>query len=294
VRFAWLGALGLVGCAQVLHIDDTSGAAATSDAHPADGGGDGAGVCPSGSMSFAFTGATQTLTRPACAVQLTVDVRGAAGGTSFYLAAIGTPGLGGRVQGVLAVAPDDVITVTVGGVGGNASSGIAGAAGFNGGGAGAVNSAAPAPQTGGGGGGASDIRVNGTTLADRVIVAAGGGGAAACFGAPHAGGDGGGTTGGVGDPCPSTTAQPGGGTQSAGGAGGIYPAYADGSPGDVGVGGAAGPGTGGGGGGAGYFGGGGGSWNGGAGGSSFAVASLRDVTITSGAQNGAGSVTISW
>ena len=44
--------------------------------------------------------------------------------------------------------------------------------GFNGGGDGAPS----ARNLGGGGGGASDIRIGGTTLADRVLVAGGGGG----------------------------------------------------------------------------------------------------------------------
>ena len=284
----------LPGCAQLLRIDDTSGPATL------DAGRDAAAItpdsapCAPGSASFAFTGAAQTFARPACVTQITVDVRGGAGGAAFYMAPLGVAGLGGRVQATLTIAATDVVTVMVGGGGGDATNGVAGAGGVNGGAPGGVNNAAPAPQAGGGGGGASDMRINGATLADRVIVAAGGGGAASCFGGPHAGGNGGGTTGSVGDPCPMTTAQPGPGTQTGGGAGGVYPNYPSGSPGALGSGGTGAATTGGGGGGGGYYGGGGGSWNGGAGASSFAAATAANVVDTSGVQSGSGSVTISY
>lgn len=61
-------------------------------------------------ISFYYTGAVQTYTVPALVFTLTVDMAGASGGRS-----IGTtvgphdPGLGGRVEGTLAVTPGDVI-----------------------------------------------------------------------------------------------------------------------------------------------------------------------------------------
>jgi len=292
---AWLL---LAGCAQLFHIDNTTGAKEADDASVAgDALFDGPVVdavgtdapCATGSITFVFTGGAQTFTRPSCVTSITVDASGAAGGTGFYTGAIGTGGLGGRVQGTLAIAASDVVTVYVGGVGGNAASGVPGAGGFNGGGSGATLS----PQTGGGGGGASDIRLNGVTTANRIFVAAGGGGVAACGGVAHNGGTGGGPTGGISTVC-GVSVLASGGTQTAGGTGGTYSGYASGQPGGAGTGGSAGPGTGGAGAGGGLFGGGGGSWTGGAGGSSYATAAATGVVDTPGFQAGVGRVIISY
>ncbi len=245
--------------------------------------------CPTGSMTFAFTGAAQTFSAPSCVTMIMVDVSGAAGGTAFYMNPGGVGGSGGRVQATFPIASTDVLTVTVGGAGGAAANAAGGPAGFNGGAIGA----AFAPQSGGGGGGASDIRLNGSALTDRVFVAGGGGGAAACGGVPFDGGAGGGLTGGQSPGC-SGAVIPTGGTQTAGGVGGMYSGYTSGSPGVSGDGGTAGPGTGGGGAGGGYFGGGGGAWAGGAGGSSYASPNATGVMMTQGSQVGDGTVTISY
>jgi len=245
--------------------------------------------CPTGSMTFGFTGAPQTFTAPACVTMIMVDLSGAAGGTAFYMNPGGTGGLGGRVQAMFPITSTDVLTVTVGGAGGAAANAAGGTAGFNGGAIGA----AFAPQSGGGGGGASDIRLNGSALTDRVFVGGGGGGAAACAGVPFNGGAGGGLTGGQSTVC-STSVLATGGTQTAGGVGGSFSGYSPGGPGVSGDGGTAGPGTGGGGAGGGYFGGGGGAWTGGAGGSSYASPNATGVTMTQGSQVGDGTVTISY
>ncbi len=245
--------------------------------------------CPTGSMTFSFTGAPQTFTAPSCVTMIMVDVSGAAGGTAFYANPGGVGGLGGRVQAALPISSTDVLTVTVGGAGGAATNGAGGTAGFNGGAIGA----ALAPQSGGGGGGASDIRLHGTALTDRVFVAGGGGGAAECGDVAYNGGAGGSLTGGQSALCGNAVLASGG-TQTAGGVGGSYAGYSSGAPGATGAGGTAGPGTGGGGAGGGYFGGGGGSWTGGAGGSSYASPNATGVMMTQGSQAGAGTVTISY
>ena len=89
--------------------------------------------CPTGSMTFGFTGAPQTFTAPACVTMIMVDLSGAAGGTAFYMNPGGTGGLGGRVQAMFPITSTDVLTVTVGGAGGAAANAAGGTAGFNGG-----------------------------------------------------------------------------------------------------------------------------------------------------------------
>jgi hypothetical protein len=242
--------------------------------------------CAPGSTTIPYSGQSQLMTLPSCVSSIDVDVRGASGGmgrysTSFY----GNPGLGGRVQATIAVAPGDQFLVTVGGAGANG-----GVGGYNGGGS--PGSQTPGPQVGGGGGGASDIRRNGTTLADRIVVAGGGGGGGICstyYG--YDGGFGGGMTGG--DAIYSCGGSvPTGGTQYSGGFGGYYSCTAP--NGNFGAGGSGCSPGGSGGGGGGYYGGGGGASSGGGGGSSFVTSSASSVIHTEGVQTGHGSVTISW
>ncbi len=257
------------------------------------------------SQTYTFTcpTTTTTWTVPAGVTSILVDVQGASGGTAGAGLGATTPGKGGRTQATLTVVPGQVLNIYVGGTGGNGNA--AGAAGgFNGGG----NAAGYVTWSGGGGGGASDIRIGGTTLANRVVIGAGGGGAGydggGC-GGDQPGGNGGGLSGATVTTCtgyitgflgyPGVILS-GGGTQVAGGAGGwivggIYPA---GSAGTLGTGGKNNNGGGiGGGGGGGYYGGGGGCWMGGGGGSSYTDPVLATgVTLTSGFNSGCGKVII--
>ncbi|WP_198172441.1 glycine rich domain-containing protein [Hymenobacter ginkgonis] len=115
--------------------------------------------------TFVYTGGVQTYTVPAGMYSLGINASGAQGGANYD----GTPGgLGGRVATTLAVTPGETLTLYVGGQGGMGPNPGSGGAGYNGGGQGS--------SFNGGGGGATDVRVGGTTLAERVLVAAGGGG----------------------------------------------------------------------------------------------------------------------
>jgi len=140
---------------------------------------------PTGTFTFAYTGAPQTFTVPAGVTSIKLDARGAQGGSSDnsgylqYGAAYALPysgGAGARVQATLAVVPGQVLTLYVGGAGSTPpfSSGGSGG-GYNGGGNGSGDNGNPG-ASGGGGGGASDVRTGSATLADRLLVAAGGGG----------------------------------------------------------------------------------------------------------------------
>jgi len=201
--------------------------------------------------TFAYTGGAQTYTVPASATSLRVDLAGASGGAA---ANQGAPGLGGRVQAVLAVTPGEVLTLYVGGAGSG------GTGGYNGGGSGFA-----------GGGGATDLRQGGSGQPNRVLVAGGGGGTANIGGSnPPGGGCGGGLV-----------ACNGGQTYGTGGAGGGQ--TGSGPNGGAGN-------TYGGGGGGGYQGGGGGTSAGGGGGSSYAGPGTSGVTHTPGAQAGNGYV----
>jgi hypothetical protein len=271
-----------------------------------------------GSMRFAYTGAAVSFTVPNGVQQIDVDASGAQGGTGYSYQSnytFGTGGLGARVQATLAVTPGEVLHVVVGGDGlGGGQGGDGGAGGFNGGAvAGSTTYGANDIQGGGGGGGgASDIRVGGSTLADRVLAAGGGGGGGGGYDGttPDDGGDAG-QTGSAG--ANGVAALGGGGaTASAGGTGGTASPGSEtpGLSGTLGTGGAGGNClTGscssfsiaaGGGGGGGWYGGGGGAGaqsvaaGAGGGGSSSVISSATNVTYTSGAQVGNGSITISW
>jgi hypothetical protein len=244
-------------------------------------------------VTFEFVGAPQTWVVPDNVTLITIDARGAQGGDNPYNPPA-EGGKGGRVQTTLAVSPGEILTIYVGGRGGDLTSpNTAGPGGFNGGGAGGIDTVdfnAP----GGGGGGASDVRQGGDGLAHRVVVAGGGGGAECCSGA--IGGDGGGTTGMSGGTVGGGSEPGGGGTQSEGGSGG---AGCDGSgtSGILGQGGVGGNGNrAGGGGGGGYYGGGGGGGcglgSGGGGGSSYAAGT--NTTHTQGYQAGNGQIIIAY
>jgi Glycine rich protein len=263
------------------------------------------------SASFAFGGYAQNFTVPNGVLSVTIAALGAQGG---YAAGGGGTGggLGGSVTATVPVKPGAVLSIYVGGMGGNYQGTIQGG-GFNGGGAGGCGCGAGSFGPAGSGGGASDVRVGKGMLSDRIVVAGGGGGSGY---EAIAGGAGGGLTGGDGT---GTAGYGGAGaSQTAGGTGGAIGLYGpaacnDGTTGVLGVGGTGGGtlnGTqcsayGGGGGGGGYYGGGGGGAGGaypngtfnqgsGGGGSGFAEPSATNVVMATGVQAGNGSVKITW
>ncbi len=220
---------------------------------------------------------------PTGVTSINVDAMGAQGYTGYG----GQPGLGGRVQATLTVTPGENLYIYVGQAGLSCNTG-----GYNGG---AASSCAYSYS--GNGGGASDIRRGGTALSNRIIVAGGGGGAGYNWGSSpnDDGGHGGGLTGGRNESCAEPGAPGYGGTQSGGGAGGLYSGWPNGNIGSLGTGGAGATTTGGGGGGGGYYGGGGGSWSGGGGGSSYVTPSgSSSIAHTYGHKTGNGQVVISW
>lgn len=170
-------ALGLTAAAAVLTLCASSppqlvqlsalSSAATTQAAPGQ----------DGTLTFTYTGHTQTVTVPGDASYVQVTVLGASGGNGQVNKWIdGRHGYGVKLSGTLLVKSGDVLTVAVGGEGGapngNKSPGDGGwsispyAGGRGGSGHGLETT------DGGGGGGASVIQLNGTT----VVVAAGGGG----------------------------------------------------------------------------------------------------------------------
>jgi hypothetical protein len=244
-------------------------------------------------VKFDYTGAIQTWTVPAGVTKIFVDAAGAQGGSaSPYLG-----GKGGKVSGILAVTPGDVLQITVGG---QSTSNIA-VYGFggNGGRSTAYGTIARA------GGGLSAISTSApVTQANALVIAAGGGGTATNNHAGNGGAGGGlngvsapftyGGTRGVGasqtaggaagTPSDGNSTNPTAGSAINGGAGGI-------------VGGASAGWNGGGGGGAGYFGGGGGAGGGnaqgsGGGGSSWSHATVQQVSNVPNFNSGNGRVII--
>lgn len=198
------------------------------------------------------------------------EVVGAGGGVS---PTTGQGGAGGKVVGNIALEAGTIIYLVIG----QTASGSTG--GFNGGGIGGM-----------GGGGGSDVRINGTSLNDRILVAGGGGGGSTYTGNDkHNSGAGGYPNGGGGNIVTNsgyTIATGQGGTQSAGGGGGT----SGGSSGGFGYGGNGGSGVGGGGGGGWYGGGGGGYYtpgantatNGGGGSSYYNATYVTDFTYVNG------------
>ena len=253
-------------------------------------------------ITYDYTGAVQTYIVQGCVDSVIVDVIGAEGGRGPVGCTSGTSkagGKGGRVEATIPVAPGDTLFIYVGGKGEDDDLNSA-QGGFNGGGD-ALDDSQYSYYGGGGGGGASDIRLNGTSLNDRIIVAGGGGGAGSdgCSCNDLKGGDGGDLTGEAGASGQVCVCNPSGqgGTQSAGGVKGDWACVCDAQDGSLGQGGnsnstsCGGP-TGGGGGGGGYYGGGGGGLGAGGGGSSYAFSSATNVTHTQGYQTGNGQVVI--
>jgi len=194
-------------------------------------------------VNFNFTGGNQIWVVPPCVYQITVTARGAQGGCP-------AGGNGAVVTATFNVCPGDVVSLNVGGRGGQ------NAAGYNGGGLG--GNANAVANLGCGGGGSTNILLNGAP----TIIAAGGGGQGGGNTNAQAGA-GGCAAGGIGT---SPFGQGGnGGTQAAGGNGGP-PWIAAGNTGQNGSAGQGGAGATdpcnniapGGGGGGGFFGGGGG------------------------------------
>ncbi|MCB0649484.1 MAG: hypothetical protein KDC49_22600 [Saprospiraceae bacterium] len=274
------------------------------------------------SVSFGYSGSTTSWVVPSGVNSITLEVWGAQGAQAIdRLPTNGEGGLGGYAKGDLAVTPGQTIYITVGGQGGTN-----GAGGFNGGGAGGIGQAGSECTGGpaGGGGGASDVRINGTTLADRILVGAGGGGGGRDYcngscqpcGCGGGAGGGGGLTGQDGNAAfdcgfyyPGTNINFGmGASQSAGGTGG--PADNSminmGNPGVLGLGGAGSNGfydVAGGGGGGGLYGGGGGGGasdgsgvgaGGGGGGSSYLSPMLSNTETLTNVRSGDGEIIITY
>ena len=161
--------------------------------------------------AFSYTGNSQTFTVPISGTYK-LEVWGAQGATEYG-------GKGGYATGTITLNANQILSVHVGGQGGD------GFGGYNGGGLGYVcRSYNYSYVACGGGGGGTDIRVGGTALTDRIIVAGGGGGGGfrdhllePAYSSIYPGGAGGGATGGVsrghgGGYYPDT-----GGTQTSGG-----------------------------------------------------------------------------
>ncbi len=239
--------------------------------------------------TFYYTGTTEIFVIEACMGPITFEVIAGSGGD----ANTAEGGNGGRVQGTMSFAPDDILYINVGaeGIGGSidADGVFVGSGGVY-----SYNTCGEA----GAGGGASDIRLNGELLEDRVVVAGGGGGAGGYGATILIGGAGGDLIGGIGENWPSWPDAGGkGGTQDVGGSQGIAccdcPTYT--TDGSLGLGGnGSGDCAGGGGGGGGYYGGGGACFSGGGGGSSYTDPSATDVAHEQGYQNGEGMIIISY
>jgi CshA-type fibril repeat protein len=208
-------------------------------------------------MRFSYTGANQTFTVPAGITLISVDVYGAGGASSVE----GRGGGGGWSTGTISVTPAEVLTVTVGEGGKDAST----VGTFGGGGAGGTIVMPPLEHgtgtgreetnssNGGSGGGMSAVWR--TAYGTDPLLIAGGGGAGAIE-TSSSGGKGGGASGTGGAGGASAGA---GGTQIAGGAAGNNTECVDGEAGTSLLGGDGGDGfQPGGGGGGGYKGGGGG------------------------------------
>ena len=68
---------------------------------------------PGGSQTFNYTGSIQTFTVPAGVTSITMEARGAQGG-SINVNCVASGGLGARMIGDVAVTPGEVISVLVG------------------------------------------------------------------------------------------------------------------------------------------------------------------------------------
>src|SRR5690606_31966668 len=197
------------------------------------------------SQTYTYTGSVQTVTLPAGNYE--IEMWGAnGGGTTGANANANVPklgGIGGYAKGNMTLTTSTSVNIYVGGKGATEALNVAG--GFNGGG----NSGGGTGVSGvcGSGGGASDIRIGGNALTNRIIVAGGGGAAGyqECNGTANAisGGHGGGLSGGTPIAASYANRIGQGGTQTAGGAGGLDATYAVGGAGSFGLGGAGGTAT---------------------------------------------------
>ncbi len=172
--------------------------------------------------TYSYTGSVQTFVCTTGVTLLSVDVRGAQGG-SYPLE--GTGGSGGRVQCTLAVTSGEVLYIYVGqqGTAGACCGGPIPPGGSNSGGGADGGAGSNSDDGGSAGGTASDIRtVSGAAaaaLSGRIVVGGGGGGGAFDCGLDD-GGAGGNATGGTGIDCTGYSAANEGtpGTPTAGGA----------------------------------------------------------------------------
>src|SRR5438270_11676649 len=116
------------------------------------------------SVTFSYTGASQSWTGPAGVTAIQVDASGGQGDAAFG-------GFGGEMRATVPVTQGQDLQVNV------AGAGVGMTGGFNGGGGGGWDTSA-----GGAGGGASDVRfADGSgnyPLTNRLVVAGGGGGTA--------------------------------------------------------------------------------------------------------------------
>lgn len=117
-------------------------------------------------IDFNYTGSVRTWTAPVKG-RYKLEVWGAEGKAGFCDVFPTYPGKGGYSKGEININASQALSIYIGGQG-NKNQG-----GYNGGGNGWIYNAM---NYGGGGGGATDIRMNGTALANRIIVAGGGGG----------------------------------------------------------------------------------------------------------------------
>ena len=174
-----------------------------------------AAVAESDSQTFSYTGAQQTFTVPSGVNSIQLKLWGAKGGYSYQSSHHG--GYGGYATGTLSVSAGNTLYIYVGGAGEDSHTCSNTSATANGG----WNNGGTANRSGcggGGGGGGSDVRINGTSLNDRIIVAGGGGGAGYKYSNGNSqGGHGGGEEGGSGLSTIQRYGAPTGGTQSAGG-----------------------------------------------------------------------------
>ncbi len=245
--------------------------------------------------TFNYTGSSQTLSIPGGNYE--IECWGADGGDGGGASPqIGSGGKGGYSKGTYVASGPTTLHIYVGGKGqsnGTTGTGVVTApGGWNGGGGGF--SGTSSSNFKGGGGGGSDVRTTqNTTYANRIIVAGGGGGAGGSTNSGYIGlgGYGGGTLGQNGVLGVSQVAHNGlGGTQSAGGAGGLY-SNSNGFAGSFGIGGDGGSVSGNsfpaGGGGGGWYGGGGGATQGGSGGGgSGYIVGLTNAVTSMSTQNG--------
>jgi hypothetical protein len=227
-------------------------------------------------LAYTTCGNFYSYTVPSGYTSAAVDVRGGSGGGGKRgNSNLTNGGYGGRTQATVNVTPGSTLYVYIGCRGNDGtSSGAAG--GYNGGGRGGSSSTYYLSY-GGSGGGASDIRIDGTSLSNRIVIAGGGGGGGGGYNCGGSGGSGANSSSGYGGNGSNPSCGIGGtfgyGGSSISGGGAGSPGAGNGSSGSGGSGG--GGSTyiaGGGGGGGGYYGGGGGGRSGGTGSGNYNAA----------------------